>query len=106
MTEAELDKRNIETFARRIAAKKLGRDEPWGQTLSEDEWKQGLPEAERWIQFRVTDRGNGYGHVTVQGTCPPDATVDEVREHFYHSYFGGRGAWVKDGQFGCTIHTD
>jgi len=42
----------------------------------------------------------------VQGTCPLDATVEEVKERFYHEYFGGRGAWVKDGRFGCTIHLD
>lgn len=57
-------------------------------------------------QMIVTQRGNGYGHVTVSGVCSPDVTVKDVEKRFYHWYFGGRDAWVKDGRFGCTIHTD
>jgi len=106
MTETQTD-RNLTTLARRIAAKKLGRmDDLWGNTLTDDEWKQCLPEAERWMKFEVTQRIPGYGHVMVIGTCPPDATVAEVEARFHHWYFGGRDAWVKDGRFGCTIHTD
>ena len=69
-------------------------------------WKQCLPKAQRLMSFEVTQRQEGHANVTVWGTCPADATVAEVEERFYHWYFGGRGAWVKDGQFGCTIHTD
>lgn len=57
-------------------------------------------------QMVVTDRSHGYGHSTVSGLCSPDVTLEDVRKRFYHSYFGGRAAWVKDGRFGCTIHTD
>lgn len=102
----ELDKRNAEAYARRIAAKALQKDEPWGQKLEEAEWKPYLPQGERWVQFRVTQRQNGYGNVTIEGTCPQDGTAEDVRAIFYHWYFGGRGEWAKDGQFGCTIHTD
>lgn len=57
-------------------------------------------------QMIVEQRGNGYGHCTVSGICSPDVTVQDVEKNFYHWYFGGRAAWVKDGRFGCTIHTD
>ena len=42
----------------------------------------------------------------MRGICSPDVTVEDVKKRFYHWYFGGRDAWVKDGRFGCTIHTD
>lgn len=54
----------------------------------------------------VTTRSPGHGHVTVSGDCSPDVTVEDVKARFYHHYFEGRDAWVKDGRFGCTIHTD
>ena len=109
MTEAEqaLYKRNEETLARRFAAEKMGLvEDRWGQNLPDDLWQQCIPQAQRRLAFEVTSRGHGYNNVTVQGTCPEDATVDEVKAAFYHEYFGGRGAWVKDGRFGCTIHID
>lgn len=105
--EAKLYQRNLENFARRFAAKKMGLvKDPWGQKLPDDLWQQCIPQAERALSFEVTDRIEGYNHTTVQGTCPADATVEEVKDRFYHDYFGGRGAWVKDGRFGCTIHND
>lgn len=105
--DAALYQRNLETFARRFAAKKMGlQDDQWGQKLPDDLWQQCIPQAERALSFEVTSRTEGYNHTTVQGTCPADATVEEVKERFYHWYFGGRGAWVKDGRFGCTIHND
>lgn len=61
---------------------------------------------DRRLQFKVTDQHFGYGHVRVSGTCPTDATVAEVKEIFYHSYFGGRDAWVENGRFSCVTHTD
>ena len=54
----------------------------------------------------VTNRMDGYASTTISGTCSPDVTVEDVKKRFYHWYFGGRDAWVKDGRFGCTIHTD
>lgn len=48
----------------------------------------------------------GYAHVIVQGTCGPNVTTEDVRRRFYHSYFGGRDEWVRNGRFGVTIHTD
>lgn len=57
-------------------------------------------------QMSVTDRSNGHNNVTVSGVCSLDVTVEDVKKRFYHFYFGGRGAWVEDGRFGCTIHTD
>ncbi len=105
--EQALYERNIENFARQIAAKKMDlQNDRWGQKLPDDLWQQCIPQAERMMAFEVTSRAEGYAHCTVQGTCPPDATVQEVKDRFYHWYFGGRDAWVKDGRFGCTIHTD
>ncbi len=57
-------------------------------------------------QMIVTARSAGYAHVAVRGDCSPDITVEDVKKRFYHWYFGGRDAWVRDGRFGCTIHTD
>lgn len=57
-------------------------------------------------QMVVTDRSPGWNNTTVSGVCSPDVTVEDVKKRFYHFYFGGRQAWVKDGRFGCTIHTD
>lgn len=105
--EDALHKHNVENFARRAAAKKMGLvKDTWGQNLPDDIWQQCIPEAERALSFKVTDRTHGYNSETLQGTCPLDATVEEVKTRFYHDYFGGRGAWVKDGRFGCTIHID
>lgn len=56
--------------------------------------------------MEVTNREPGYAHTRVQGTCSPDVTVEDVKRRFYHGYFGGRDAWVRDGKFGCVIHTD
>jgi hypothetical protein len=56
--------------------------------------------------MNVTSRSDGYANTTVSGECSPDVTVEDVKKRFYHWYFGGRDAWVKDGRFGCTIHTD
>ncbi len=58
------------------------------------------------MQMVVEHRSNGYNNCTVSGVCSPDVTVEDVEKRFYHWYFGGRNAWVKDGRFGCTIHTD
>jgi len=107
MNDKELYDRNVETFARRFAATKMGlQKDPLGKSLPDDLWQQCIPQAGRALSFEVTDRVFGYNHTTIQGTCPADATVQEVKDRFYHEYFGGRGAWVKDGRFGCTIHTD
>jgi hypothetical protein len=107
MNAADLHKINVENFARRFAAKKMGLvKDPWGQELPDELWQQCIPHAERALSFKVTERSYGYNSEAVQGTCPLDATVEEVKERFYHEYFGGRDAWVKDGRFGCTIHTD
>jgi hypothetical protein len=105
--DEELYQRNIENLARRHAAEKMGlRDDPYGERLPEDLWKQGVPYAERRMAFDVTQTEHGYNNVTVSGNCPTDATVEEVKKYFYHDYFGGRAAWVDNGRFGCTIHID
>ena len=54
----------------------------------------------------VTTRRPGYAHETLGGTCAPDVTVEEIRARFYDTYFGGRDAWVRDGHWGCVVHTD
>ncbi|MER9829205.1 hypothetical protein NKJ51_12560 [Mesorhizobium sp. M0134] len=54
----------------------------------------------------VTGRERGYAHTRIWGTCSQDVTVEDVKERLYHWYFGGRDAWVRDGKFGCVIHTD
>lgn len=56
--------------------------------------------------FVVENRWRGYAHVQIQGRCPRDKTVEDVQKRFYHPYFGGRDAWVKDGKFGVIVHTD
>jgi len=54
----------------------------------------------------VEIREAGYAQVTLYGSCDADVTVEDVKERFYHPYFGGRDAWVKDGRFGVVCHTD
>lgn len=54
--------------------------------------------------MKITSTEHGYNHDRIIGTCSNDVTVEDVKERFYHSYFGGREAWVKDGKFGCVIH--
>lgn len=58
------------------------------------------------IEFIVEHRSPGYAHVTISGTYTGPATVDDVKDKFYHDYFGGRDAWCRDGKFGCVVHTD
>ncbi len=57
-------------------------------------------------RMNVTSRSQGYHHMVIVGECDPDVTVEDVRSRFFHVQFGGRDAWVKDGRFGCTVHTD
>lgn len=104
--QEELDAINRVTFAKIAAAKALKLDDRWGQNLTEEQWTPYLPQADRRLQFRVTGTSRSYGSETVQGTCPADATAEEVKEYFHHYYFGGRGEWAQDGRFSCTIHTD
>jgi len=54
----------------------------------------------------VETRRAGYANVTIAGRCGPDVTKADVEARFFHSYFGGREAWIRDGRFGCVIHTD
>ena len=56
--------------------------------------------------FTVTESRSGYAHHTIQGTYVGKATAADVAKRFYHPYFGGRGAWARDGKFGCTVHDD
>lgn len=58
------------------------------------------------IEFIVEHHIAGYAHVTINGTYTGPATVEDVKQKFYHSYFGGRDAWCRDGKFGCVVHTD
>lgn len=58
------------------------------------------------ITFNVEHRESGYANVRVSGTYTGPATVEDVKKRFYHSYFGGRDAWCRDGRFGAVIHTD
>lgn len=57
-------------------------------------------------QMTITDRSHGWNNTTISGVCSPDVTVEDVKKRFYHDYFGGRQAWVRDGRFGCVVHTD
>jgi hypothetical protein len=63
-------------------------------------------QAEDRKQITVVNRESGYAHTTFQGTCGPDVTVEDIKKRFYHNYFGGRGAWVRDGHWGAVCHTD
>jgi hypothetical protein len=66
-----------------------------------------MPDPERpGVWFEIEHRRPGYAHVTIAGRCGPDTTKEDVERRFYHPYFGGRGAFARDGFFGATIHTD
>lgn len=54
----------------------------------------------------VTRTTPGYAHVLVEGACGPDVTVEDIKEKFYHEYFGGREAQVSNGRFSAVRHVD
>lgn len=55
----------------------------------------------------ILDRSEpGHNHARLTGTYTGPATVADVEKRFFHAYFGGREAWVKDGRFGCVVHLD
>jgi hypothetical protein len=56
--------------------------------------------------IEVTWSEPGYAHTKMGGTCGPDVTVEDIEKRFYHDYFGGRGAWVRAGQWGAIRHDD
>lgn len=58
------------------------------------------------VIFNVTDTQPGYAHTRISGTYTGPATVEAVKKRFFHSYFGGRDAWCRDGKFGVVVHTD
>lgn len=49
---------------------------------------------------------HGYNHTVYGGICGPEVTLDDIKERFYHPHFGGRQAWVEDGNWGATCHDD
>lgn len=57
-------------------------------------------------RIEVTGSHPGHAHTTLYGTCSSNVTVDDIKRKFYHSYFGGRDAWVRDGQWGAVRHDD
>lgn len=58
------------------------------------------------MRMIVINREHGYAHTRLSGTCGPDVTVKDIQAKFYHPYFGGREAWVRNGHWGCVVHTD
>ena len=58
------------------------------------------------VAFTVEHREPGYKNSRISGTYIGSATVEDVKKQFFHSYFGGREAWIKDGRFGCVVHLD
>ena len=62
--------------------------------------------ADEEIKFTVESSQCGYAHTRISGTYTGPATVKDVEKRFYHSYFGGRDAWCRDGRFGVVVHTD
>jgi len=57
-------------------------------------------------EIKVESSIPGYAHTRISGSCGQDVTVEDIEKKFYHSYFGGRNAWVRDGKFGVITHTD
>lgn len=56
--------------------------------------------------IEIVDCFPGYAHTRYQGTCSANVTVADIEKRIYHSYFGGREAWVRDGRWGAVCHTD
>ena len=54
----------------------------------------------------ATQRTAGHAHTRLAGTYTGPVTVQDIMDKFYHTYFGGRGAWCRDGQWGCIRHDD
>lgn len=54
--------------------------------------------------LKVENVTHGYNHDRIIGSCPDGTTVEDVKEQFYHPFFGGRDAWVRGTRFGCVVH--
>lgn len=54
------------------------------------------------VVYRVPE----YARTILKGVCGPDVTVEDIRRAMYHEYFGGRDAWVRNGEWGCVRHDD
>lgn len=63
-------------------------------------------EQESEKRITVVNSTRGYAHTRLSGTCGSAVTVEDIRKRFYHPYFGGRDAWVRDGQWGAICHDD
>ena len=61
-------------------------------------------EDEKWI--KVESRTPGYKHTVFTGTCGKDVTMEDIKNKFYHPYFGGRNAQVSNGTWRATSHDD
>lgn len=72
------------------------------QTLPDER----TPAEKAGVAFVVDSVTYGHAHKRIEGSYTGPATTDLVRAEFYHFLFGGRDAWVRDGRFGCVIHTD
>lgn len=56
--------------------------------------------------IEIVYRVPGYTHTRLSGICGPEVTVEDIRKFAYHEYFGGRDAWVSNGEWGCVRHDD
>jgi hypothetical protein len=75
----------------------------WSPEMADDVGKE-----DRFTETRVV---HGWNHTTTYGVCAGDVTADELRQKYYHSYFGGRAASLRmrpDGKqdFSVVTHTD
>lgn len=62
--------------------------------------------APKALDIQVLTVRNGWNHTERTGTCGPEVTVEDIQTQFYNPFFGGRGAWVKDGRWGAITHND
>jgi hypothetical protein len=61
---------------------------------------------EEITEITVTHQTPGYAHTRIEGRCPLGTTVQQIRDKFYHSYFGGRAASVNGTYFSVIRHDD
>ncbi len=57
-------------------------------------------------EIKTEERTPGWNHIEYRGTCGPDVTVQDIKDKFYHPFFGGRGARVGNGKWFAVRHTD
>jgi hypothetical protein len=71
-----------------------------------DAARNALRDTDHGIEFTVAAVEFGHNWVYRVGTYTGDATVEDVKDRFYHPTFGGRDAFCEDGKWSAVEQID